>query len=397
MKKYRSYIIAVIILLVIGSVWYWKSKKNSNTQQIQYITSVAEKGTLTSSVTASGNVTVDQLSTVDPTISGTVTNLAVKVGDHVDKGQYLFTIDNDQLSVSVTKSVASLYQSQGSLESAKQQKKQAEADYDAAKKKDKATPDTYTSDQLKAMKDKIDVTKASVTTAEQNLIAAQADLANQRSNAAERQVTAPISGTVNEINIKNGDDLGKLSSSSTKSSPIIIGDFGTLKASVSVNEVDIANVYLGQKAMLKFDSLDGLAVSGKVEKIDALGTVTQGVVSYDVTIGFDTLDERIKPQMSVTASIITDVKQDVLVVPSSAVKTENGNTYVEVLSGQIPEQKTVKIGSTNNTDTEIVSGINVGDKVVTQTINPTAVSTTSSTNVQGGIRLPGMSGGNMRR
>jgi len=74
--------------------------------------------------------------------------------------------------------------------------------------------------------------------------------------------------------------------------------------------VDIANVSMGQEVVLTLDALNGVEMTGKVEKMDSLGTVASGVVTYNVTIDFDSLDERIKPEMSVSASIITDVKQD---------------------------------------------------------------------------------------
>lgn len=370
MKLKKKYVIAVVILvLVIGGYYYVKGKQASK-DKVQYVTATAEKGTLTSSISASGNVIVDQSSNIDPTITGTVSNLAVAVGDRVTKGQFLFNIDNDDLSVAVSKSTASLAQAQSSLESAKASKKQARVDLDNA-----------TSKNMAALKEKFEAAEASIASAEKNIISARADLANQKSNAAERRVVSPIDGTVNAVNIKNGDDLSKLSSGNTRQVPIIIGDLGTMKAQVQVNEVDVANVSIGQKVMMNLDALDNFETAGRVEKMDSLGTLTSGVVTYNVTIDFDSLDPRIKPEMSVSASIITDVKQNVLMVPSSAVKSQRGATYVEVLTGSTPEQKDVAVGASNSTDTEIVSGISEGDKVVTQTINPSSTSaSTSSSN-----------------
>ena len=391
----KKYAWAIIILLIVGGSYYWYSKSKSTTSQVQYVTATAAKGTLTSSISASGNVVVDQSSNIDPTITGTVAGLAVNVGDKVTKGQFLFNIVNNDLSVAVSKSTASLAQAQSSLESAKASKKQTTADYNDAllKKAGKTEADKN------ALKKKRDASADAVASAEQNIVAAQADLANQRSNAAERRVVSPINGTVNAVNIKNGDDLSKVSSGNARLVPIIIGDLGTMKAQVQVNEVDVANVSIGQKVMMKMDALDNFQTSGKVEKMDSLGTVTSGVVTYNVTIDFDSLDPRIKPQMSISSSIITAVLQDVLTVPSSAVKNQGGITYVEVLNGAVPEQKNVTVGVSNSTDTEILSGISEGDKVVTQTINASVstAASTSSTNRTGGgaggIRLPGLGGG----
>jgi len=397
MSKKTIYI-AVIALALISGGYYWYTQSRSSNNQAQYVTATAEKGTITNSVSASGNIVVDQSATVDPTITGTVAGLSVQVGDSVQQGQHLFDIINDDLSVSVAKSEASLKQSKSSLESAEANEKQAIADLSSAKHKNKVTPESYTKRQITAMEEKLDAAGKSVTAAEQSLQATQADLDNQQSKAAERQVTAPISGTVNEVNIKNGDDLGKTNTGTTKLSPIIIGDLNTLKAKVQVNEVDIPNVSTDQKVMLKFDAIEGFTATGKVEKIDSLGAITQNVVTYSVTIGFDSLDNRIKPGMSASASIITGVKQDVITVPNSAIKTQGGSSYVEILNeGNSPKQVNVEIGIANNTDTEIVSGVREGDKVVTQTINSSNTNTNSSSTTNrsgaGGLRIPGFGGG----
>jgi RND family efflux transporter MFP subunit len=387
-KKHKTSTVIIAILLLAGG-YYWYNKSHATTAAIQYKTAVAEKGSLTTSVSGSGNVVVDQLATVDPTITGTVSNLAVKVGDSVKKGATLFTIINNDLSVSNNKSIASLQQSKNSVDSAELSVKQAEADYKAAKKND-----TTTSDQRSILKEKIELAKLGLIASQKSYTATFSDYNNQLSNGAKRTVTAPINGTVSEINIKNGDDLSRLSSGSNASSaPIIIGDLKTLKAEVQVNEVDVPNVSIGQKVMMTYGAIEGLTVTGKVEKMDALGTITQGVVNYNVTIGFDDIDPRIKPGMSVSAKIITSIKQDVITVQNSALKTQGNKTYVEVLNNgaKTPEQRNIEIGSANNTETEIVSGINAGDNVVVQTIDPNAKTTTPSTT--GGARIPGFGGG----
>ncbi len=382
MKLKKSFIVVAILLASGG--YYWYSRSQTKTSLVRYVTVTAEKGALMTSVAGSGNVAIDQIANVDPTITGTVAGLSVAVGDHVKKGQLLFIIDNDQLGVSVAKSIASLDQSKQAFKSAKVQLKQAKADLSDAKKSG--------SGKSRAQKDvlnkKVDVAELGIVSAQQDLAASQADYGNQLSIAGKRKVVSPIDGTVNAVNIKNGDDLAKVSSGTSRQTPIIIGDLGTLKAQVEVNEVDIPNVSIGQKAVLKFDAIDGLNISGKIEKMDALGTITQGVVTYKVTIGFDTLDPRIRPEMSVSASLVTDVKQDVIIVPNGAIKTEGTTTYVETLDGQTPKRHTVEVGASNSKETEIISGINAGEKVITQTIDPTKT-TTGSSGQPGGFRLFG--------
>jgi HlyD family secretion protein len=317
---------------------------------------------------------VDSNANIDPTITGTVANLSVSVGDKVEKGQFLFEIKNDDLSPNVTKAYSSYLQSLGSLETAKANKKEAKNNYDDASSSTKSI-----------LKKKLEAAEISVTVAEENIKYALDNYNNEKKNYADRKVTAPIAGTVNAVNIKNGDDLSKLSSGSSRQVPIIIGDLGTLKAQVAVNEVDMPNIQIGQKTTLKFDAFSEKTFEGKIEKIDSLGTVSQGVVTYNVVVDFNTQDSNIRPEMSVSADILTGEKQDVIFVPNSALKNEGSNYFVETLVNGSPKRKPVKIGIANNINTEITEGLQAGDKIITQTIDPNATAATSSNRGFGGF------------
>ncbi len=155
-------------------------------------------------------------------------------------------------------------------------------------------------------------------------------------------------------------------------------------AEISLNEVDAAKVKTAQKATLTFDAIEDLTITGEVLEVDLVGTVSQGVVSYNVKIGFDTDDDRVKPGMTVSANIITDMRQDVLMVPTSAIKTQGDITYVEIVdqndsqssndqtTGVLltapPEAVQVTVGLSNDESTEILSGLEEGQQYIAQTI-----------------------------
>ena len=252
---------------------------------------------------------------------------------------------------------------------------------------------------LKAGPDALDIqsSELSVKQRENTLLDAKEKL-------ADYFIRAPFDGVAAEINIKTGDSV---------SSSAVIATLITSSriAEVSLNEVDVAKVKTGQKATLTFDAVPDLSIAGQVAGIAAIGSVTQGVVTYNVKISFDAQDERVKPGMSVSVAIITDVKQDVVMVPNSAVKTSgnprtegaeqssyDGNArYVEILVGGAPEQRAVEIGLSNDTSTEITSGLKEGEPVVTQTIDAAVAQTSSSQS--SGLRIPGLNtgGGTLRR
>jgi hypothetical protein len=164
---------------------------------------------------------------------------------------------------------------------------------------------------------------------------------------------------------------------------------------------------------MTFDAVPGLTLTGKVVEIDNIGTVSQGVVTYNVKIAFDTEDPRVKPGMSVNVSIITNIAADVLTVPSTAIQTLGSSSYVlklapsqtEAVAGQAgvtakvaPTRVTVQTGVSDDTNTQITSGLNVGDSIVVQSITTTstksaAASATSALRLGGGAGFGGGGGG----
>jgi RND family efflux transporter MFP subunit len=242
---------------------------------------------------------------------------------------------------------------------------------------------SLTSAQLQLQSKTAPATNADLSAARAQIAQAQAALLNAETNYGNNIIKAPFDGQVAQLNNQKGDQV----TSSTVVATVITPQ---KLAVISLNEVDASKAKVGQKANLTFDAINGLNVTGHVAQIDTIGVVSQGVVTYSVKIGPDSQDDRIKPGMSVSASIITDVQTDVLSVPSSAVKSDTSGNYVQELdSAGNPVNKTVQIGISNDTDTQIVGGLNDGENVITQTI--TASSTTAASSNR--TSIPGLGGG----
>ncbi len=213
-----------------------------------------------------------------------------------------------------------------------------------------------------------------IQSAELSLKQKQNALLDAREKLSNYYIRAPFSGTVAKLNFQKGDSV---------SNGATVVTFITPKqfAQISLNEVDVAKIKVGQKATLTFDAVDGLTMTGVVSEVDTVGTVTQGVVTYNVKIVFDTEDSRIKPGMSVSTAIITEIKQDVLVVPNSAIKSKGNTQYVEVFdtkleadttgqgvpSAVLPRQANVVVGISDDTSSEITSGLSEGEQIVVRT------------------------------
>lgn len=232
----------------------------------------------------------------------------------------------------------------------------------------------------------------SLQSSAQSIANQERNLQELKNNLSYYTITAPFAGTVASVSLKRFDSVSTGSSVATLITTQKV-------AQLSLNEVDATKINLGDKATLTFDAIENLTLTGEVVEIDAVGTVSQGVVSYKVKIGFDSQDERIKSGMTVNSSIQTDVKQDVLSIPSSAVKTQNGVTYVQVFNPSLtetggtggvvsvvpPTQVEVTTGISDDTKVEILGGLKEGDQIVTRTISGTATTqTTTSANARGG-------------
>jgi len=211
----------------------------------------------------------------------------------------------------------------------------------------------------------------------------QNSLADAKEKLADYYIRAPFDGVIAAVNVKKGDSL----SSGTSVATLITEQH---LAEISLNEVDATKVKVGQKATLTFDAASELSLTGEVSSIDSIGAVSQGVVSYGAKINFDTKDERIKPGMSVSVSIIIDSKVDVLAVPVSAVKTQGETSYVEILVNNEPQKKEVTTGLANDTFIEIIEGLNEGDQIITSSVNSAAKSSTTANKQNAGPDAGGM-------
>jgi len=257
-----------------------------------------------------------------------------------------------------------------------------------------STGSTVTALDLEVAKAEVAGAEAAVTVAETQLESAAYLLDQATANAAARQVTAPIGGTVTAVSVGDGDQWGgggsggasseagagstDTSSSTSGTAAVVISDLDSFETTVSLGETDIVGVKVGDKATLTFDALPDLTLVGEVTYVAAAGTVTQGVVTYDVTVVPRIGNDNVKAGMTATAEIITQLKADVLAVPNAAVKTDSsGGYYVLILTDGAPTTQTVETGIANDAYTEITTGLTAGQAVVTQTTGGSTTNTTS--------------------
>lgn len=422
-SKYLSLplIIKILIpILLIGLIYFVFTKINSSKNSTpQYKTSQVTKSNIISTISASGSISSGNNTNIYTSASGLVTKVYVKNGDTVKQGQKIAEISLDQDGQKKqTSAWASYLNTKNSLASAEQNKLTLQNQLESAKLAFDKSKDAV--DKINDFS-KTDLQKADInttfSTSQRSLLVAEQKYATadtaisvakaQLSSAwyayqqTSATITAPANGVLSNFALTEGMSVANLSSSSssnsnseaTQSVGIITNPKNQTTASVSLTEIDVVKVKADQKVTITMDAFPDKTFTGKVLAINTNGQSTSGVTSYPTIIVFDNTVSNMYPNMSVSANIIIDSKTDILTIPSSAIKTSNGQSVVQVKKDNQITQVEVETGISDSTNTEIISGLNEGDIVITSTSTTKTTTNTTTKSIFSGSGIGGMSGG----
>lgn len=380
-------------VVVIGVSLFLLSKRTS-TPVVQTVTGTVEKGTLVTSVSASGTITAGNSVSLTTGAAGTVNKLFVKIGDSVKAGQTIATLTLDRSAqqnqasayasyLSAKNQLASAKNSLYSLQSAAFSVNQKFINDAVARDLAEDDP-TYIQEHANWLKAEADYNNQASVIKQAEIGVSSAYLSYQNYSST---ITSPATGVLTNLMIAEGLSIQATTSTSTNSNAATTQKVGTITTksgqaylSVNLSEVDAVKVAPGQKVTVTLDALSGKTFVGKVVVVDTSGSVSSSVTTYPATIAFDTEDAKIYPNMAATAKIITSVSDNVLLIPSSAITKTNGEQTVKVVSNGETKVVTVETGASNDTETAILSGLSEGDTIVTSTTT-TSTGTSSSTSV----------------
>lgn len=401
-------IISLLVILVLG-FFVWKMFAGS-TPAVQYQTSQATKGTLVVSLTEAGQVSVANKVSVVTQASGIVNNIYVKSGEMVSAGDKIADITLDTAGQQrQAQAYSSLLSAQNSLASAKAQLNTLQSALFVANQKfvnDRGVINPSVDQQNDPVYIEENATWLAAEAAYKNqsgvIAAAQANLNNAglAYQLTSGTIVAPTTGQVADLTITQGMQIGSSNTtagSSTNTSNQAIASIKTgnsTTVSVSIAEVDASKVQVGQKATITFDAIANKTFTGKVMGINTSGVASSGVVTYPAVIQLDdTTNSDILPNMSATANIISKVKDNVILVPSSAVQTSGSTSTVKVMKNGKVSTVDVQVGDSSDSETEIISGIAEGDTVVTSTVSTAPATSGGTSPFSGGLRFGGFGGG----
>lgn len=324
------------------------------------VTDMVTEGTFTTTVEAKGQLKPISASVVSPSVDGTVEQINVQTGQSVNEGDVLMTIKNDELDRNVAEAQRAVAAAQEDLANAQKVAAAAQAapttDIDGASAIAAAGAASNASTDTNA-----------VSAAQRSLASAQANLDQANAKAAGRTVTAPSSGSIVELNAKVGATvtggmiMGESDTSGGKQC-MQIADLSKMKVTVQVGEKDIAKIAVGQSANVTYPAFPDIVSQGTVTAIASVANSDSnyggGSVTFNVDILIEAPDSRLKPGMTAEVSVVTEQLDDVVMVPTMALMTEDGeHYYVNVATDDKgKETRRVKVTVVTQNDNEAVVG-----------------------------------------
>ncbi len=411
----------------------------------EYSTQAATRGDLTVSVSATGKLAPTSQVTVGSQLSGLVTRVVVDVNDRVVAGQALALIDPEQIDDQIRAGQAQLSANQAQVAQARATVAEAQAQLNRLEQVYRLSNKRVPSEtELQTGRANYQRAVAALKVAQANVTAAQAQLAQSQTQRQRAIIRSPVSGVVLARQVDPGQTVA--ASFNTPTLFVIAEDLSKMKLEVSIDEADVGEVKVGQKASFTVDAFPGRTFPAEITRVDLGSNLTVSaatasssttttsatgqVVSYAADLSVANPDLTLRPGMTATADIVTTQKQNVLLVPNAAlrfrpstggqgdsgiagslvmrgprrgggnaerqVRTGRGaqqTVYVKGSDGQ-PQQVRVVTGDTNGQMTEVIGGdLKPGMEVITGQM---ASAADAQAKGGGGGRRQGGGGGGQR-
>lgn len=345
-------LIAIVIWALLGG------KKE---EKIAYETAIVEIGNIQNSITATGTIEPVTSVTVGTQVSGIVSKLYVDYNSIVKKGQVIAELDKTNLISELNTAKANLASAQSALNYQQANYQRYKTLFD----KGLVSADDYESAQLSYLQ-----AKEQVASSRENVNKAQ-------TNLGYATITSPIDGIVLSKSVEEGQTVA--SSFSTPELFVIAQDLTDMRVIANIDEADIGGVKEGQRVTFTVDAFPDDSFEGQVTQVRQQATTESNVVTYEVVVSARNDNLKLKPGLTANITIFTLEKNDVLTVPSKALRfipTEAILTKGQViedceaqhkvwtLEGNVFKAHAVEIGTSNGMTTEIVNGISKGTKVL---------------------------------
>lgn len=369
-----------LVLVLLGGGYYMTARFSG--EEIQYKTVNASRGSIRSVIQATG--LLDAVETVDvgTQISGTVTKIYIDYNSSVKQGQLIAQIDSSTQQTEVAQAEANLLAAKADLMNYKALLVKARKDFDRTKLL--AAKNLIAKAEVDADESSYLIAKAQVASGEARIQQYEAALMRAKINLGYTNIYSPVDGVVVSKTVEQGQTVA--ASYATPSIAKIARDLKQMQVEVNVDEADIGGISQGQQAEFTVDAYGDKKFFGAVTQIRLSPKTENNVVTYSVIVGVSNDDGILLPGMTANVALIVQQKDNILTVPNSAFRFKPVDLDAEVvdqrsfrqapvaamaipalytLEKQTIVKKEVEKGITDGQNTEILSGLNEGEAVIT--------------------------------
>ena len=339
---------------------------------------------LVASVTASGNIRARRSVDISSDVSARVAQLLVREGEDVSAGQVLLRLDRTQLEAIRARSQASVSQAtaQASQQSANLTRQRRE--YDRIRGLWMRDSLLVSRQQVEDAETNLEVARANMDASEYGVQVAQASLEEAEDRLGKTIFRAPMDGKVTRLNVEEGETVVVGTMNNPGSLVLTISDLSVVEVVVQMDETDVPRLALGDSAKIEIDAYPTKVFSARVTEIGNSAirppsqTATSGqqqAIDFEVVLTLDPTDADLRPDLSATAEIVTDVREDAISVPIIAltvredtlVTTSGPESEVEgvfVVTDGIAAFRPVTVGIAGDEYFEVLDGLGPGETVV---------------------------------
>jgi HlyD family secretion protein len=313
--------VGVLVLLLAGiGVWWWQAQNAANAAPV-YTTQTVGRGNLTLTVTANGTLQPTRSISIGSELSGTVLKVNVDVNDQLKKGQVLVELDTAKLRDQILRSRAALDAAIAKVAQTVATVKEAGAGLgrfeEVARLSGGKVPSKAELDAARAAHERATADEAS---ARASVDEARATLSTDQINLSKSSISAPADGVVLTRNVDPGNAVAASLQAVTLFT--VAEDLARLRLWVYVDEADVGSVKADQRASFTVSAYPGRKFPARVTRVGFGSTITENVVTYLTHLDVDNADLSLRPGMTATATITAMKRDDVLLVPNSALRFE---------------------------------------------------------------------------
>ena len=369
MKKVFKWVAALVILAGLG--WYGYQKMQPK-NEATFITEEVKRGKIAQTVSATGEIAAPNLVDVGAQVSGQIKKMHVKIGDVVKEGDLIAEIDNVTQVNEVNTRKAQLQTYQAQLESAQVALKIAQRKY--SRYKSLASADAVSKEEFEATEDSLATNRAKIKELQSSIRQTQIAINTAEKDLGYTRITAPSAGTVVSLVVEQGQTIN---ASQTSPTVVQIADLTSMTNKMQIAEGDATKVKAGQTVNFTILSEPDTPISAKLDSIDpGLTTMSQGSYSRSTDTTSNAIyyyaratvpnpEGKLAIGMTTQNTVEIASADNVLMVPTVAIKTKDGKKFVRVLgANNQASDREIQTGLKDSMNTEVKSGLNEGEKVV---------------------------------